>query len=151
MTHSRLSFGVVYERKVVLLLDSCTTEHAQLQPFLNVAVDVTKEQLSRVEQFNIIRCCSGVESWQAALAESTEENVASAVQWIEDTEPQTVPFKTNIVEGVLKALTHSDAQGIYLLTQGDCTLRAFDLLLEKVSPHNYLISSRGLPSSGPIR
>lgn len=130
---SRLSFGVIYERKVVLLLDSCATEHDQLRPFLDVAAAVTREQLGRVDEFNMIRCCNGVESWQTGLVESREDNIASAVQWMEDTTPQTVPFKTNIVEGLLRALAHSDAQGIYLLTHGDCTLRAFDLLLEKVS------------------
>ena len=123
---------MIHERKVVVVLDSCATEHAQLNSFLDVAVAATKEQLCRVESFNLIRCCSGVEAWSSGLREVSEDSISSAVQWLQDTKPQTVPFKTNVVEGVVKALAHSNTEGVYLLAQGDCTLRAFDLLLEKV-------------------
>lgn len=129
---SRLSFGVIYERKVVVLADTCATEHAQLKPFLDVLVSVTNEQLSRVDEFNLICCSNCVETWKDGLTQSNEENIASAVQWIEQIKPQTTPFKTNIVEGIVKALAHSEAEGVYLLAHGDCTLRAVDLLLEKV-------------------
>ena len=115
------------------MLDSCATEHAQLRPFLDVAISVAKEQMVRMEQFNIICCCNGVETWRDSLTESGGEAVTGAVEWLQQLQPQTVPFKTNIVEGLVKALGHSEAQAVYLLSQGDCTLRAFDLLLEKVS------------------
>lgn len=130
--YSRSSFGVIYEKKVVVLLDTCTTEHAQLKPFLDVAVSVINEQLIRVAEFNLLRCSSGMEAWKEGLVQTTDDNIASAIQWVEQTTPQTTPFKTNVVEGITKALAHSEADAVYLFAHGDCTLRAMDLLLEKV-------------------
>ena len=54
-TESRLQFGVLYGQRVVMVMDSCTTEHAQLKPFLDVACDVIKEQFIHVEKFTVIR------------------------------------------------------------------------------------------------
>lgn len=117
----------------MVLLDTCVSKDAQLKPFLDMAVSVTKEQLCRVDEFNVICCSNGMEMWNTGLTQSNEENIASAVQWVEDTTPQTTPFKTNVVEGIVKALAHSEAEGIYLLANGECTLRAIDLLLDKVT------------------
>lgn len=132
---SRLYFGVIYEKKVVVVLDTCATEHAQLKPFLDVAISVIKEQLIRVDEFNLICCSNEMRLWKEGLAQTSDNTVASAVQWVEQTTPQTMPFKTNIVEGIMKALSHSEADAVYLLSHGDCTLRALDLLLEKVRWH----------------
>ena len=52
---SRLHFGVVYGRNVVMVMDSCATEHAQLKPFLDVACDVIREQFIHVEKFTVVR------------------------------------------------------------------------------------------------
>ena len=54
-TGSRLNFGVVCGQRVVMVMDSCATERAQLQPFLDVACDVLRDQISHVEKFTIIR------------------------------------------------------------------------------------------------
>ena len=123
---------MIYEKKVVVVLDTCTTEHAQLKAFLDVAVAVINEQLSRVDEFNIICCSNGFEGWNAGLTPTSDENIASAVEWVGHTMLQTTPFKTNVIDGVVKALSHSTAEAIYLFTHGDCTLRAFDSLVEKV-------------------
>ena len=123
---------MIYEKRVVVVLDTCSTEHAQLKPFLDIAVSVISEQLSRVEQFNLISCSNGMECWREGLTQSSDESIAEAVQWVEQVKPQTTPFKTNIVEGIVNALAHSDAEAIFLLIHGDCTLRAFDLIMEKV-------------------
>ena len=129
---SRLYFGVIYEKKVVVVLDTCAAETSQLKPFLDVAISVIKEQLIRVDEFNLIRCSNEMELWKEGLTQTSDDTIASAVQWVEQTMPQTTPFKTNIVEGIMKALAHSEADAVYLLSHGDCTLRALDLLLEKV-------------------
>lgn len=126
---------MIYERKVVVVLDTCTTEHAQLKAFLDVSVTVINEQLSRVGEFNIICCSHGFEGWKEGLTPVSDENIASAVEWVGHTMPQTTPFQTNVIDGVVKALSHSTAEAIYLLTNGDCTLRAFDSLVEKVRLH----------------
>lgn len=123
---------MVYGKKIVIVLDTCATEHDQLKPFLDMAVSVINEQLIRVDEFNLLRCSNGVELWKEGLTQTSNDNIASAVQWVEQTTPQTTPFKTNVVEGTVKALAHSEADAVYLLADGDCTLRAFDLLLEKV-------------------
>lgn len=52
---SRLHFGVVYGRHVVMVMDSCATEHAQLKPFLDVACNVIREQFIHIEKFTVIR------------------------------------------------------------------------------------------------
>ena len=52
---SRLHCGVVYGQRVVMVMDSCATEHAQLKPFLDVACDVIREQFIHVEKFTVIR------------------------------------------------------------------------------------------------
>lgn len=54
-TGSRLNFGVVYGQRVVMVMDSCTTEHAQLEPFLDAACDVLRDQFSHVDKFTLIR------------------------------------------------------------------------------------------------
>jgi ABC-type branched-subunit amino acid transport system substrate-binding protein len=128
-----LKFGVIYEKKVVVLLDTCATDHVQLKPFLDVAVLAVTEQLIRVDEFNLISCSNEMESWKEDLIQTSDDSIASAVQWVEQIKPQTTPFKTNIVEGIMKALAHSEADAIYLFAHGDCTLRALDLLLEKVN------------------
>ena len=53
---SRLHFGMVYGQHVVMVMDSCVTEHAQLKPFLDVACDVLRDQLTHVKKFTVIRC-----------------------------------------------------------------------------------------------
>lgn len=123
---------MVYEKKVVVVLDTCATEQAQLKPFLDVAISVINEQLIRVDEFNLLCCSNEMESWKQGLTPTNDDNTASAVQWVEQTTPQTTPFKTNIIEGIVKALAHSEADAVYLLAHGECTLRALDLLLEKV-------------------
>ena len=52
---SRLHFGVVCGRNVVMVMDSCATEHAQLKSFLDIACDVIREQFIHVEKFTVIR------------------------------------------------------------------------------------------------
>ena len=52
---SRLHFGVVYGQNVVMVIDSCATEHAPLKPFLDRACDVIREQFIHVEKFTVIR------------------------------------------------------------------------------------------------
>lgn len=125
-----------------MVMDTCCTKHAQLKPYLDVVASVTKEQLSRVDAFNLICCSNGVETWKQGLTEASEENIAHAVQWVEQTTPQTTPFKTNVVEGVVQALAHSDTKSVYLISHGDCSLRAFDLLLEKVSASRISMSQQ---------
>ena len=129
---SRLSSGVIYGRKIVILMDTCVSEHVQLEPFLDVLTSTIQDQLSHVDEFNLIRCSNGMEVWQEYLTQNSEENIASAVEWVKQTTPQTTPFKTNVVEGLVKALAHSSADHIYLFAHHEGTLRAFDLLMEKV-------------------
>lgn len=52
---SRLHFGVVYGQRVVMVMDSCVTEHAQLKPFLDIACDVLNDQFIHVEKFTVMR------------------------------------------------------------------------------------------------
>ena len=113
-------------------MDTCATENAPLKSFLDVVVSTVREQLVHVDEFNIIRCSSSMEVWRSGLTEKTEENIVSAIEWVEETTPQITPFKTNVVEGIIKALAHSNAEYVYLFAHGECTLRAFDLLMEKV-------------------
>ena len=51
---SRLSFGVVYEKRVVMVIDSSASERAELKAFLRVATSVIREQLCHADSFNII-------------------------------------------------------------------------------------------------
>ncbi len=113
-------------------MDTCATEHAQLKTYLDVLVSVIKDQLVNVDEFNLIRCTAGAETWRNSLTETSKDNISSAIEWVGETTPQTTPFKTNVVEGLAKALAHSNAESVYLFAHGEGTLRAFDLLLEKV-------------------
>ena len=54
-TGSRLHFGVVYGQQVVMVMDSCATERAQLKPFLDVACDVLRDQFVHVDKFTVMR------------------------------------------------------------------------------------------------
>lgn len=136
LLNSRSTFGVIYERKVVVMMDTCATEHAQLKPFLEVLVSTIREQLVHVEEFNLIRCVDGAQKWRQGLTENTEENITNAIQWVEQTTPQTTPFRTNVVEGLVMALAHLEAEAVYILAHKEDTLRAFELLLDKVIVKN---------------
>ena len=51
------------------------------------------------------RCTAGVECWKAELIKTTNETIANAVEWVEQTPPQTPPIRTNVVEALIKALS----------------------------------------------
>ena len=123
---------MLYERKVVIVADTCAREEAQLKPFLEVLTSAIQEQVIHMDQFNLIRCTEGMQKWKEELTDCTEENITEAIQWIKQTEPQSTPFKTNVIEGLVVALAHSDAEAIYVFVNKEDTLRAFDIFLEKV-------------------
>ena len=54
-TFSRLLFGVVVHKQVVLVLDSTMCDSTRLQPFLLAATSVIEEQLSSTNMFTVIR------------------------------------------------------------------------------------------------
>lgn len=56
------------------------------------------------------RCTSGVECWNAELVKVTSETIASAVNWVAQTPPQTPPIKTNIAEALIKALSLTEVR-----------------------------------------
>ena len=116
----------------MIVVDACITEHAQLKPFLEVLISIIKEQLIHVEQFNIISCIEGVQKWRQELTDSTEENIADAIHWVEHTRSETTPFRTNVGEGLVMALAHSDAEAVYIFSHKEDTLRSFELLQDKV-------------------
>ncbi len=75
------------------------------------------------------------------MVDSNNGSITDAICWIQQTEPQKTPFKTNIVEGLILALAHSDAQAIYIFANKEDTLRALDGLQEKVSNYYSSIES----------
>ena len=129
--NSRSTFGVICEKKVVVMMDICASEHTQLEPFLDVLVSTIREQLVHVDQFNLIKCTDDLQKWRQGLTENTEENITNAIQWVEQTNPQTT-LGVNVVEGLVMALTHLEAEAVYILAHEEDTLRAFELLLDKV-------------------
>lgn len=64
----------------------------------------------------IFRCTAGVECWKAELVKTTNETIANAVEWVEQTLPQNPPIRTNIVEALVKALS-----------MGEVTVSVFNL------------------------
>lgn len=117
----------------MIVADSCAQEREQLNPFLDILTSVLKEQVPHTKQFNLIRCTEGVQKWKDGIVDSTSGNISDAVCWIQQSQPQETPFKTNIVEGLIAALAHSDAQAIYIFANREDTLRAFAGIQEKVS------------------
>ena len=118
-----------------MVIDSCSTEHAQLQSFLRVASNVIREQFINTQRFNVIRlvghdnqqdngvinvpparCTDGVESWGEGLSESTLENVGEAAQWVEQTPSQAPQLHSSVVEAVNLALTHTEVSEVASLS-----------------------------------
>jgi len=130
---SQSTFGVIYEKKIVILADSCTDNTMQLQSFLDVLESTIKEQVVSKDMLNLIVCTEGMEKWRDGLSECTQENIMDAIHWVKQAEAQKTPFKTNVIEGLIGALAHSDAEAIYALAHREDTLRVYDTFLEKVT------------------
>ena len=55
MHFSRLTFGTLCGRDVVMVIDIDGSEHAQLKSLLDVASSVIKEQVVHIDRFNVLR------------------------------------------------------------------------------------------------
>ena len=124
----------------MILADSCSEDNAQLKSFLQVLTSTVKEQLaSKDKKLNLIMCTEGIQKWRDELTECTQENIMDAIHWVNQTETQKTSFKTNVIEGLIRAMAHSDAGAVYVLAHKEDTLRMYDTFLDKVNIGTFIL------------
>ncbi|XP_009977126.1 PREDICTED: von Willebrand factor A domain-containing protein 3B [Tauraco erythrolophus] len=112
---SRGLFGNVFEDGVYILIDTSQSMKDKLPLVKEKIFQLIQEQLRHKKRFNFVKFSAQAEAWREKLAEVNEENLQDAWLWIKELE---VGSSTNTLKALQMALTDTDAQAIYLLTDG---------------------------------
>lgn len=65
---------------------------------------------------------------------TTSETIANAVEWVEQTPPQTPPIRTNIVEALIKALSLGEVSANFRQSQSSVDFNFCRLTIFTCSP-----------------
>ncbi|XP_074949471.1 von Willebrand factor A domain-containing protein 3B isoform X1 [Phalacrocorax aristotelis] len=112
---SRGLFGNVFEDDVYILIDTSQSMKDKLPLVKEKVFQLIQEQLRHKKRFNFVKFSAQAVAWQEKLAEVNEENLQDAWLWIKGLE---VGSSTNTLKALQVALADTDAQAIYLLTDG---------------------------------
>ncbi|KAG9492315.1 hypothetical protein GDO78_000694 [Eleutherodactylus coqui] len=96
-----------YEERMKTVLDKMNRRYQSVQ--------LRSEQLKHKRMFNFVKFDSKVEAWKPKLAEVNEENMKEAWCWIKELQ---VGSSTNTLKAIQVAITDSNTQAVYLLTDG---------------------------------
>ena len=120
---SRLMFGVLLEKRPVLVVDSAPS-HAGVTT--SVAARVVEEQCVHTQCFSVIHCCNDVEEWQPKMAAPSPESIDSALEWLRlrsstsavggAAHHPTHPHTLSVLAALNKAMSYAEADSIYLVT-----------------------------------
>ncbi|XP_068124266.1 von Willebrand factor A domain-containing protein 3B isoform X2 [Hyperolius riggenbachi] len=112
---SRELFGTILEEQVYILIDTSHSMKDKLFLVKEKLFQLMQEQLKHKKMFNFVKFDSKVESWKAKLADVNEENFKEASQWVKELQ---VGSSTNTLKALQLALSDSNTQAVYLLTDG---------------------------------
>lgn len=112
---SRELFGTILEEQVYILIDTSHSMKDKLFLVKEKIFQLIQEQLKHKKMFNFVKFDSKVEAWRTKLAEVNEENLKEASHWIKELQ---VGSSTNTLKALQLALSDSNTQAIYLLTDG---------------------------------
>ncbi|XP_033630517.1 von Willebrand factor A domain-containing protein 3A-like isoform X3 [Asterias rubens] len=113
---SRRTFGVMVEKKVVVLVDTSGSMVSHMEELKREMVALIWDQFQRENiSFNLIRFSGDIEPWRNGIVEPTEVNCHDAVRWISTFAPV---GNTCTLEALQRAFQDKDVEAIYLLTDG---------------------------------
>ncbi|XP_077152982.1 von Willebrand factor A domain-containing protein 3B isoform X2 [Ranitomeya variabilis] len=112
---SRELFGTILEDQVYILIDTSHSMKDKLFLLKEKILQLLQEQLKHKRMFNFVKFDSKVEAWKPKLAAVNEENIKEAWSWIKELQ---VGSSTNTLRALQVALTDSNTQAVYLLTDG---------------------------------
>uniref|UniRef100_A0A8D1ENN1 VWFA domain-containing protein n=1 Tax=Sus scrofa TaxID=9823 RepID=A0A8D1ENN1_PIG len=119
---SRRIWGIVCEKRVVVLLDISVTSSMYIIHIQHSLRLLLEEQLSNKDGFNIIAFGSTIESWRPEMVAASHDNLQSAWRWVLSLRCQ---GSRNVLSALRKAVEvdfkdkdKQQSQGIYLFTGG---------------------------------
>ncbi|XP_051003135.1 von Willebrand factor A domain-containing protein 3A [Acomys russatus] len=119
---SRRIWGIVRERRVVILLDVSVTNSTYIIHIQHSLRLLLEEQMSNKDQFNIIAFGSTIESWKPEMVPVSHDNLQSAWRWALGLKCQgsrnVLSALRKAIEVDLKDKVKYESQGIYLFTGG---------------------------------
>ncbi|XP_018418316.1 PREDICTED: von Willebrand factor A domain-containing protein 3B [Nanorana parkeri] len=112
---SRELFGTILEDQVYILIDTSHSMKDKLFLVKEKIFQLMQEQLKHKKMFNFVKFDAKVEAWKAKLAEVNKENMKEASYWVKELQ---VGSSTNTLKALQVALSDSNTQAVYLLTDG---------------------------------
>ncbi|KAM3936128.1 von Willebrand factor A domain-containing protein 3B [Leptodactylus fuscus] len=131
---SRELFGTILEDQVYILIDTSLSMKDKLFLVKEKILQLLQEQLKHKKLFNFIKFDFKVEAWKPKLAEVNEGNIKEAWCWVKELQ---VGSSTNTLQAIQVALTDSNTQAIYLLTDGRPD-QPTDTILDQVTGLNQI-------------
>ncbi|NXI61800.1 VWA3B protein, partial [Anseranas semipalmata] len=106
-SESRLIFGVIQERCIVIVLDFGTAAPAEFDRCRDALSMVLVEQVTQIAKFNLIRATQDLMKWQQKCAPVSEHTVKSAVKWLWKLDHVTAAGHTSSAEALLEAMSET--------------------------------------------
>ncbi|XP_032055960.1 LOW QUALITY PROTEIN: von Willebrand factor A domain-containing protein 3B [Aythya fuligula] len=131
-SESRLIFGVIQERCIVIVLDFGTAAPTEFDACRDALSMVLVEQVTQIAKFNLIRAAQDLMKWQQKCAPVSEHTVKSAVKWLWKLDHMTAVSHSSSAEALLEAMSET-VEAVYYFAVGDVPAETKQLLLEKVS------------------
>ncbi|XP_066435302.1 von Willebrand factor A domain-containing protein 3B isoform X2 [Eleutherodactylus coqui] len=131
---SRELFGTILEDHIYILIDTSLSMKDKLFLVKEKILQLLQEQLKHKRMFNFVKFDSKVEAWKPKLAEVNEENMKEAWCWIKELQ---VGSSTNTLKAIQVAITDSNTQAVYLLTDGRPD-QPTDVILDQVNILNQI-------------
>ncbi|OXB57503.1 hypothetical protein ASZ78_000235 [Callipepla squamata] len=132
-SESRLIFGVIQERCIVIVLDFGTAAPAEFDLCRDALSLVLVEQVTQIAKFNLIRAAQDLMKWQEKSIPVSEYTVKSAVKWLWKLDHTTAASSTTPAGALVEAMSDESMEAVYYFVVGDIPADTKQLLLEKVS------------------
>ncbi|KAM8977452.1 von Willebrand factor A domain-containing protein 3B [Pelodytes ibericus] len=112
---SRELFGSILEDQIYILIDTSHSMKDKLFLVKKKIFQLMQEQIKSKRMFNFVKFDSKVEAWKSRLVDVNENNLQDAWFWVKKLQ---VGSSTNTLRALQVALTDTNTQAVYLLTDG---------------------------------
>lgn len=116
LSGSRQMFGVILEKRVVILLDISGSMDYHLDKVKNQLISLIWDQLYDQDiAFNIVAFSDHIASWQEGITEANEDSCNDAIRWLSSL---SALGSTKTLGALQEAFKDSTAEAIYLVSDG---------------------------------
>lgn len=112
---SRALFGEILEDRIYILIDTSQSMKDKLPVVKQKLFQLMREQLQRKAKVNFVKFDNEPVAWKEKLTEVNEDNLEDALHWVKGLK---IGSSTDILKALQVALSDTDTQVIYLLTDG---------------------------------